>query len=207
MKRILPLAALAAVLLAAPTVRADIPELRGPALAASPIDAIHAVDREELALVDATVLGHAGPAFSVPSVFADAAVTAPSSSSVGAALLAFILAHLTEGTILAVLGYIGGRFLSRDRERQVATAIFYAAHMAADIDIELAPGGAKSTADKIAAYLKAADDYCLSHGWRALKPGEQLAAATKAQAIVGAGKIAAGGDVPALDPSKAPAAA
>jgi len=110
---------------------------------------------------------------------------------IGSAVLTFVLAHLTAGVIVGVLGFLGARFLSVQRERQVALAIYYGAHMAADIDLEMAPGGAKTTAEKIASYLKSADDYCLAHGWRALKPGEQLAATAQAQALVGGAKMQA----------------
>lgn len=127
---------------------------------------------------------------------------------IGSQVLAFVLAHLTAtvvvGTILPALLTFGGHYLSDRRKRQVATGVYYAAHIAADIDAELAPGGAKNTADKVAAYLQQTDAWLLAHGWRPLKPGEQAAAALQAKAMVGKAMT---GDVPTADPSKAPAAA
>lgn len=71
------------------------------------------------------------------------------------------------GVLVSVLGFFLGS--SELRRRRVALAVFHAFHIAEDIANET-PG--EDAFDKVAAGLKAADDYMKANGWRALKPGE-----------------------------------
>jgi len=87
--------------------------------------------------------------------------------------------------IFAGLGLVLGT--SEVRRRRVALAVHHGFLIAEDIAAET-PG--QDVVDKIAAALKAADDYALANGWRALKPGEQARAKLEFTSLNGAQKVA-----------------
>lgn len=103
--------------------------------------------------------------------------TGAASSGLASVALSFLLSHLTAGTVIAVLGFLGAKFLSADRKRQVALAAFHGFHITEDLVAECdKTSKAFPYLTKAEAGLKAADDYMKAQGWRPLKAGEQAAA-------------------------------
>jgi hypothetical protein len=136
----------------------------------------------------------AAPAAAMPTVLAAEVAPAPGPSFLAEAA-SFIGDHL--GGLVGLLGLLFSTpfvasHLDAKRKRQIALAVYHGYHIAADTDAELAPGGAKSTADKITAVLKAADDFMRANGWRPIK-GDDTASDTAAalvKSLAGQAKVA-----------------
>lgn len=144
----------------------------------------------------------ARPAHATP--LADAIHHAPdvlADVSIGSAIAGLAEQHAGSILISIVLFLLGTPFvashLDTKRKRELALAVYHGYHIAADVDAELAPGGSKSTADKIAAVLKAADGFLLAQGWRPLKDGESAAVSALTTSLSGQAKVGA----PAASPS------
>lgn len=100
----------------------------------------------------------------------------------------FLLSLLTPeniawavGALMTVAaGFVGTKEI---RRRRIALAAYYAFNIVKDLADET-PG--PDALDKVAAGLKAADDYMKANGWRALKPGEAELAKLSIKAFRGA---------------------
>lgn len=122
----------------------------------------------------------------LPVQLDNAAAPAP---GIGQTLLNLLLSPTGIATAISlILGGIGLILgTSEVRRRRVALAIHHGFMIAEDIAAET-PG--EDAVDKIAAALKAADQYALANGWRALKPGEVAVAKIEFSALNGAQKVA-----------------
>lgn len=118
-------------------------------------------------------------------VLGDVATKPP---TLGDKLTALVTSEAGLGTIATiVLGALGGILGTNEiRRRRVALGVYHAFHIVEDLSKETD----NTVDDKIAAGLKAADDYLRANGWRALKPGELEVAKLGFQSLNGASKLA-----------------
>lgn len=108
--------------------------------------------------------------------------------TVGQTLLNLLLSPSGIATSVTLILSGVGLFVGTNevRRRRVALAIHHGFLIAEDIAAEI-PG--PDAFDKVAAALKAADEFALANGWRALKPGEQTVAKLEFSALHGEQKI------------------
>jgi len=117
-----------------------------------------------------------------------AQTTAPAASSPLSGLLAQFLTPAGIATIVGTLASIifGIWKLSDLRKKQVSEAIHNGFHLVEDLAVTTD----NTIDDKVAAGLKAIDDYMAAHGWRALKPDEVEQAKLGFSALNGQSKVA-----------------
>ncbi len=108
--------------------------------------------------------------------------------SIGSKVLELITSPTGLGTIVTVvMGVLGGILSTNEiRRRRVALGTYHAFHIVEDLSKETE----NTIDDKVAAGLKALDEYMIANGWRALKPGEQPLAKLGFQSLNGASKLA-----------------
>jgi len=115
-----------------------------------------------------------------------AQVTAPASPFAGL-LDQFLSPSGIASIVGALAAFVFGVWKLGDvRKKQVATGAYYAFHLVED----LAATTENTIDDKVAAGLKALDQYMVANGWRPLKPGEQEVAKLTFSAMHGAQKLA-----------------
>lgn len=123
--------------------------------------------------------------------------------TIGGKLVELITSPTGLGTIATVvLGAIGALMGTNEiRRRRVALAVYHAFHIVEDLSKETDT----TVDDKIAAGLKAADEYLIANGWRALKPGEQPVAKLGFKSLNGASALAEKVQTAALEAAVTPA--
>ena len=150
-----------------------------PAAAAPPDDAL---DKLVLAA------GVPAPTFALAQAEPVPAPVVAPAPTVGAKLLELVTTPSGLGTIvMLVFGALGGLLGTNEvRRRRVALGVYHAFHIVEDLSKETET----TVDDKIAAGLKAADEYLVANGWRPLKPGEVAVAKLGFSALNGASKLA-----------------
>ena len=141
-------------------------------------------------IVDELVLAGATPApsFALAQVPEQPAPVVAPASTIGSKLLELVTTPSGLGTIvMLVFGALGGVLGTNEvRRRRVALGVYHAFHIVEDVSKETET----TVDDKIAAGLKAADEYLVANGWRPLKPGEVAVAKLGFSALNGASKLA-----------------
>lgn len=124
--------------------------------------------------------------FLLPAV-AFAQVAAPAAPSPFSALLEQFLSPSGIATAVFTLATVIFGFVQLEarRKNQIALGTYHAFHIVED----LAATTENTIDDKVAAGLKALDQYFAAQGWRALKPGETEAVKLGFSALNGASKL------------------
>jgi hypothetical protein len=129
-------------------------------------------------------------ALTAPVALADTA--ASSSTSIVDTLLSPAVMGTALSFLVGAVGlFAGGTWLTTQRKRRVALAVYHAYNVVEDVKAEaLAEGRRLPAAEKVAEGLRQADAWMRAQGWRPLKPGEQELAKLEFRSMHGTQKAA-----------------
>lgn len=138
-----------------------------------------------LFLASVLLISAVAPAQDIPAA---PEVLGPAAPTLGSQLLAMVASPAGIGGISAIVATVLGLIFGANevRRRRVALGVYHAFHIVEDAAAET---DGEDALDKVAAGLKAVDQYMVANGWRPLKPGEQVVAKLGFSSMNGKDKI------------------